>query len=223
MMPRVFGLREYVPIHWTLYIELQFYFLMGLLAVVKLRRQIPTVLLGFVILATLGSLGYVPQWSRIVGHVSLLNHLHLFLFGICLYRWSQMSVTLRWTMLVACAINTITYGSGLSSKPYGGTPYPIAVFALAGLFVAAVNGRARWLEKRWLIGLGAISYSLYLMHEPFGDTFFIWGSRNGLPLGIALPVAFIVALTLATFSTFFVERPSHEYLSKLWKRFRKEG
>lgn len=93
---------------------------------------------------------------------------------------------------------------------------PIALSCAALIVLASSQQAPKLLRSRALIGLGTVSYGLYLWHVPV-----IWWlrSRGLLPLDpvAALPVVLAPSLVLATLSWFCIERPAI-----VWARHRRE-
>ncbi|MCH8178655.1 MAG: acyltransferase [Proteobacteria bacterium] len=102
------------------------------------------------------------------------------------------------------------------------TPFPslYAVVPVVGvlllvLFASADSWGAKMLGARWLVGVGLISYSAYLWHQPIFA--FIRYHGNRLSLGLGLPLvepstatmggAVLLSLALAGLSWRFVEQP----------------
>ena len=80
------------------------------------------------------------------------------------------------------------------------------------IYIAATkNGLHRWLDFGWLQYLGRISYSLYLVHLPFG-TFVVsyltaqFHSRRAVPLAVA--AGFLATLAAAHLLNVLIELPA---------------
>ena len=134
------------PVYWTLALEFQYYLLIGLCfpLLVDTRKH---VWLGTCLV--LCFLGMIP------GAVWVFHWLPLFLLGIAtfFFRVNRISrlvylLSLALLGLLACHVFDIT-------------------IALAGLVTASIITFVDFSSK-WLLQLGAISYSLYLVHYPVG-------------------------------------------------------
>jgi len=152
-------------------------------------------------LATLASLKYIP----------------LFAIGILFYAsrqsgWSPASVA-----TIAASLATVGWFDGLASAAVDA--------ALAAALLLAVAGRLPALSSRPLVALGAISYTLYLVHQNIGYVlireFQLWGAAPSF----AIAAATFVALTLAWWLHRLVEQPAMKWLrgrdpAYFWRRLR---
>ena len=66
-----------------------------------------------------------------------------------------------------------------------------------------------------LVGLGAISYALYLTHQMIGYVAIGWLNQMGVSTDIAVGITLIGAIILAWVLTNGVEKPSAAYLKRI--------
>ena len=66
--------------------------------------------------------------------------------------------------------------------------------------------------------LGAISYSLYLLHQAIGFSVIWQLERHGVAPGLAALAAAVMVTVLATGLTWWVERPAMQAIRRWWKR-----
>lgn len=167
-LQELLALPEIQVVYWTLTYEVQFY-LVTLLgawlwcaARARSRRSAQAAWLlpaAFIVTAVASSLGDQQWMPRGV----FLNYWFAFAAGALAYAAGRRRAGA--TPAVALAlIAAIALWRAPGTVEVFNTP---AMLTAVGLFVAA---RAGWLTagggQRWLIGLGAISYSLYLVHLP---------------------------------------------------------
>ncbi len=88
------------------------------------------------------------------------------------------------------------------------------------LFFAATHGYLRFLVSKLTLWLGAISYSLYLIHRNLGYQVLDWLHAHGVGVVLAVPAAIAGALLLATLLTYGIERPALARI-RIWYRDRK--
>ena len=210
---------------WSLQWEVLFSLLLPLFVViaVKARRfAVPMIALCLVVIAV----GGAEEWVRFMP---------MFLIGALLAtlvsRLGQLkdSIDARRGSNVIWAV-AATAGLGLLVSSWlllpvdVSVPIRVAVFGLTAVgallvvLVAAYWGWARsLLETRLVQWLGAISFSLYLTHEPIviASAYLFGPGRGALAILVAIPAAFIVA------QVFFllVERPSHRLAKRIGRRF----
>ena len=136
---------------------------------------------------------FVPWW-------------YLFMLGACT-RWSLESKAV-WMWTAAVIVSLVV--CGVWHRDW----VPLAGAATAtAILTAAVRGRlATWLNFRWLQYLGAISYSLYLLHTVVGSRALAFGLARLEPdslLVCAALVALAAAISVAAAHLMhrFIERP----------------
>ncbi|MEQ8688286.1 MAG: acyltransferase [Imperialibacter sp.] len=136
------------PVFWTLAIEFQYYVLIGFLYSFLVSKN-KVIQLGTILL-TLCSF-FLIQDNRLV-----FNHLPIFLFGILLFleRYAYLS---RWEFgLLFVLVLVVDFGFL--------DPQQVVAGLFAFVFIRFTKPS---FGKKWLF-LGAISYSLYLLHVPIG-------------------------------------------------------
>jgi peptidoglycan/LPS O-acetylase OafA/YrhL len=89
----------------------------------------------------------------------------------------------------------------------GWVGFCVAFFS-ALLFLLAINGRLAFLTNPVFLWLGAISYSLYLIHRNLGYQSLRWMHEHQLGPALAVSLAIFGALILASLITHGIERPS---------------
>jgi peptidoglycan/LPS O-acetylase OafA/YrhL len=203
---------------WSLAEEEQFYLLWPLLLLVIVRRRNP-ILLTSVLLA--GLLVYKigltelthPPWWRLDSGPD--THADGLLFGslLALVRLRRRTNVPEWFGKIG--ISALAAGAVLGRLSVGWFAFGLPIFeaGLVFLLAAAVSETelAKALRQRHLVGLGKISYSLYLWHGP------VWFAIAALPLSrypvgaIALPTSLGVAVL------------SHRYVEKPFRRHRAAG
>jgi peptidoglycan/LPS O-acetylase OafA/YrhL len=198
-------------VYWTLAIELSFYAIMlGVFLAGQLRRIEWLVIPWLLCQCTWAVLGHKYDLPKIVEISLLLKYAHLFLAGILFYRLRiEGAMPLRHSLLVCCL--------GIQFLLQGATAglFTTGFFAA---FYALTFGRLNWIAKRPLVLLGAISYSLYLVHQNIG--YVIMRRLESFPRSIQIGTAIAASLLMASGLTFFIERPSLRAIRDFYKKQR---
>jgi peptidoglycan/LPS O-acetylase OafA/YrhL len=203
--------------YWSLQAELIFY--VNMLILFRLgafRMPAATVLIWagmawLVLGLQAGAVGEWPLLASILSKVATLGSLKfigLFAIGILLYddRRAVDGRLPRAAALVGC-LATIGAASGTEA---------LAVdLVLAALLAMAVKERLPWLGCRFLTGLGAISYCLYLTHQNVGYVLLGQLHRAGCSGSSALAFTLAVVLLLAVALHRTVEGPALRHLRRI--------
>jgi peptidoglycan/LPS O-acetylase OafA/YrhL len=211
---------------WSLEVEVQFYLLAPLLAMTFairphwLRRAL--FLAAIVIALALQSRedGRIAGTARLVGHnLSIVNSIQYFLVGFAiadLYLerdWAKAATTAAWDIFAPVAIALLAFADrlGLAVLPFA------LPFAFALLFVGALRGSMtrNVLRSRWIVTIGGMCYSIYLIHNP---TIQLVGAliarlhlvdAHGFARALAVDLAFMAPAILFVGAAYFraIERP----------------
>lgn len=198
-------------VYWTLLVELSFYTIMYVLFVTKLIRKIEiiSILWLFVIMAAEYLETY--QFVQIPGYIKfilMLKYGNLFIAGIMFYKLMCNSRLLNYMIiLLALAVEYFIAPDLI---------YLIAIYF--GVFFFFVKGYLKFLSAKPLVFLGAISYSLYLIHQNIGyvvirhlDAYGISGEFS------IIVVPLMVSILLASLIQRYIEQPSLVKIRKIWK------
>jgi peptidoglycan/LPS O-acetylase OafA/YrhL len=82
----------------------------------------------------------------------------------------------------------------------------------------AARGHLSVLNHRILVGLGVISYTLYLVHENIGWAVIQRLEQAGMHSNIAIALALTLAVVLACLLTYVVERPAMRWIRTRYRR-----
>lgn len=207
----ILGYPEINPVFWTLCLEVQFYLIYVLILafgkndpLVRMQgRGVAAILTISILVSLLWPTGLVPgePWRG-----SFLPLWHGFLLGVGAY-WSWRFAELR--VFFAGFALIVAVAGVIRSDAFSFT----CAAAASLIFAVALFGRLDfWLRWSWLQFLGAISYSLYLIHNPItGATFRVGNMLTGDTLiaeTIWMLGALIACILSATALYYLVERPS---------------
>ena len=199
---------------WSLAVEEQFYIVYPLLLAFLQRRWPGRLRLAIALLAALSfaaalatlaysarSAFFLPHtraWELLLGATVALTPAPVWLAG----RWREAAMGLG-LLLIASALLCLGEDSGIPGFaalwPTAGT----ALVLLAGAAGPSLVGRG--LAWRPLVGLGLISYSLYLWHWPL--LVLLRENQVGAATPLQVGLALLLALALAILTWAFVEQP----------------
>ena len=194
------GLPWLNPVYWSLAIELQFYILIGLAmpALVAMRPALRLVAIASMILLPMA----LPQ----VSGATIIPALPFFATGLLTF------------LLTAGLVRPAAYWVALASVGAALIAARGWAEALAAVAPAAAIIGLRIPRVGPVAWLGAISYSLYLLHVPVGGRVVSLATRvSASPIFELLVVAVAFALAVAAAATLhaLVERPSRQLAARI--------
>jgi peptidoglycan/LPS O-acetylase OafA/YrhL len=200
-------------VYWSLTVELAFYFCMWGLWRVRLLGRIEAVLLGWIGLTLLWWL--VPALPSRIGMLLVVRYIPFFAIGMAAYR--VRTGARRWSEQLP------VLSLGLAAVALVETPEAAGVYAaVIAVFVALVGGKLGWLANPPLLWLGALSYTIYLIHQNFGYALIAALERAGLSPWLALICAIVATLVVAQLIHDAIEQPALRMIRGWWKQ-RGEG
>jgi peptidoglycan/LPS O-acetylase OafA/YrhL len=215
---------------WSLEVEIQFYLLAPLLALLfairgKAARRATLV----AICAASTALSWLCLHPGQRASLTIARFLHFFLVGflladVYLTDWAQKpSRSLRWDLVSLVGWPLLVFAWSLGAAPAAGLApasepaltaffFPVAVFFL---YCAAFRGQLtnRFFTNPWITAIGGMCYSIYLLHNPVLNT--ILARTKGLApassyaANLSLQLAVVTPLLLLPCALYFlcVEKP----------------
>ncbi len=133
--------------------------------------------------------------------VAMADYGHLFIAGMMFYdiRADPHSRVSGLGLIAACLLYGFLFQNQVELR--------LTVLFYALMYLLAVN-RLRWLAARPLDWMGAISYTLYLVHQNVGFVIIRSAYQHGVTSPtVAIAAAIVVSMTLATLITVCIEQP----------------
>jgi peptidoglycan/LPS O-acetylase OafA/YrhL len=199
-------------VYWTLTCELMFYAWMFLLYKLGWLANANRVVACWLAIATLSLLctkifGYFP-WK--LTRFMLLQYAYLFAAGILFYLvYTRQATKLSYALLGLCVVNAaLVHGFGIPL---------LFICSFFSIFLLIALGKAEFLNLRPLTFLGAISYSLYLLHENMGYLTLKLLNDQGINPDLAVFINVLLAIGVATLATFLVERPAMNAIRRAYR------
>lgn len=212
MVQRAFGVQDIESVYWTLWAELRFYVLVGVLLALGMTRNR---LVAFAAVWPVAAAVAVQSGSTLGATVLVGTDAPLFAGGMVLFLLTRerRSPVLWLVLALNVALAGVMSGRSQSLRiatstdvTIGPQTYWIAILACFALVAAVALTRLDRLSWRWLTVVGALTYPLYLLHSSWGQ-WMIGKTSPYLPAGVTFALVTVVMLAVAYLVHRFVERP----------------
>jgi peptidoglycan/LPS O-acetylase OafA/YrhL len=208
------------PVYWTLFIEVRFYLLMAVLWFALGRSEArATAAIAVVALLAVTAQGFALQqgltgWSGALDLLLFPAHICLFACGVLYNRLHRgVATSLEKVALALLAVLGALRVIGAPDDPalFINLIVWLALFHAGFILVARRSPLIGWLRWQPLVGIGLISYSLYLVHQGVGLALISRLPSNWpLPLqlaGVALVMALVTAIAWLSWRLLEQRRP----------------
>lgn len=211
MVQEILGAQHLDGSYWTLGVELFFYAQMLAWFMLGLLPRIRIIIGAWLVLAVAYGLCTKAgvHFSYTVREVLILKHIPFFALGVLFYRMhcnagNRIDAGMVGLCLLAIAI---------AYAPV----YLAVATTCVGIFWLFLSGRLRWLGTAPMAYLGAISYSLYLLHQSIGFVLIHRMEQRGVAPLAAVAITVGVIFVMATLLTYLVERPALRWIRSTWR------
>ncbi|WP_368393254.1 acyltransferase family protein [Psychrosphaera sp. 1_MG-2023] len=223
MIPLFFWIKPIDGSYWTLMYELFFYLWIAIFfswsKEIKIRPLV-VIYSCYVILTLMQLFIELPQKLQ---YLLLYPHLQQFLSGIILYKiWSLNNSRATRPLYI---LLFLFYASHLiMSLSNSGRLNLISALMIGfylAIFILLLQNRLKILENKYLIKLGVLSYSLYLIHQQIGYLTISFLREHYFPTSIAILITSLFVIALAFIINKYIEVPSNRFVKNHLNSLRK--
>jgi peptidoglycan/LPS O-acetylase OafA/YrhL len=198
--------------YWSLYVEVKFYLVAGLLYFISRKRFVGS-MCAILIIATILHVVRIPVLSGLSDRALIPLHLPWFIFGVGFYYVYKSEHWQRWIAPFMCAVLClgVLQLSDRANVPTWTIPLLPALF-LAALRMEALRKVLAW---RPLAIAGTASYSCYLLHQYIGVALLNWlpAPIQSRLAGVAIVVGLMALMTVLSILSFrLLEAPASRWL-----------
>jgi peptidoglycan/LPS O-acetylase OafA/YrhL len=211
---------------WTLYVELTFYISISIVAFCKGLDKIELLIWIGLLLTTAINVAYILIGNSSATYMRffiiarelmpIISYFGFFAGGILYYRIYTLGWSVnRIVLLIICLLFTLLIHtiSGRLNLFFSAFERLICVAIFNFLFILIILNKANFLKTRWLLYMGTISYTLYLIYAGIGMNISIMLFQY-INKFLALVIGLTVAIILSAFITFKLERPIQKWLKR---------
>jgi peptidoglycan/LPS O-acetylase OafA/YrhL len=212
MLQPAFGVPHVDGVYWTLWVELRFYVLVGILLVVGLTGAR---VLAFAALWPAAAAMAHNAGLDLVADLLIWDYAPLFAGGMALFLLTKdRRSLLAWLVLAENVILGAAWSGRetaaiITANVDRAVPDALSAALVTACFAAvalATLTRLRHVSAAWLTTAGALTYPLYLVHEYWG-WWVIHLLHDSLPRYVVLGIAVAVVVAMAWLIQRFVEKP----------------
>jgi peptidoglycan/LPS O-acetylase OafA/YrhL len=209
-----FQIKDVDGAYWTLAIELTFYFIMLCIFVFKKLKYIAWICLIWLLLSVCFAAFDIPLGNYIKA-ILILRFAPLFVGGIVFYLLINKPKDIYLHILVLSSLSAECYLLYQLDSDF--IVYWIVSFFYM-LFYLFIYNKLEFISNKFLVFLGSISYTLYLIHENIGMGLIYWLKKIADVQLFYLPITIFLVIIIASFITFYIERPAMNWIRNYYKK-----
>lgn len=208
MFHEYFGTPHIDGVYWTLTVELTFYFWVFIL---YLFRQLKNAELWMtpVLLLTIMQAKDIIELPVFVNRLFLVYHINFFIAGIGFYKLVNKKATRLTPIIIIFSL--LSTAVTISVKHF------ILFSFFYSVFFFAVSSRLKFLSFKPFVFLGAISYSLYLLHQNIGFIIINKFNEHHLNPNSGAVLSLLLCITIASLLNKYIEKPSLIFIRNVYK------
>lgn len=215
MVENWFNIGTLDGVYWTLQVEMLFYIVLAILIRLHSVDKALPVMTSIVIWSLVDHL-VIPRdvWPfyQAIRRLAFIDVAFLFTLGILIYRLQRQTFNRRHALVVFLCLASPATANYFPNNPISDTGISAL---LAVILYLASKEKIKALAWKPLLFLGAISYSLYLIHHSLGQALLYYADRRGLDANAALAAVLVICTVLAYLMRVFVELPGLRWLRAL--------
>jgi peptidoglycan/LPS O-acetylase OafA/YrhL len=201
MFQSAFFVKDIDGAYWTLFVELSFYIVMGLLFKFNQLKNIQLICFGWLLLCLLFYFFKIPL-GNYIKVLLLLRQAPLFISGIGFY---FLFSTQKMKSLYLILLGLSSYLIIIQEYKPEINELIILLFIHFSMYLFVI-GKLKFIILKPFLFLGKVSYPLYLIHEEVGSTIIFW-----LKKVLDFQIFYVpITITLVTFLAFLI----HKYVEK---------
>lgn len=212
MIPALFKTPYVDGVYWTLLYELKFYLLIFLVYISGLIKKIEYLAI-FPIIIIISSFIFNIEHTlfyKILNFFLILDYLPYFISGIMLYKIHEKN----YNILTICVLVT-TILINLYNIKYDFLWFILLTYLI---FILISLNKINWISNKFLVYLGSISYSLYLIHQNLGYIVLNYCNKIDLESYLSLFIAIMLSIFISSVITYIIEKPIINYLKNKYKK-----
>ena len=206
MFQSAFFIKDIDGAYWTLFVELTFYLVMGVIFKLNQLKNIQIICFGWLILSLLFYFFDIP-FDKYIKVLLLLRYAPLFISGIGYYlMYRNNKIDFLYLIIFSFFTYLIIWQE---DKIFPPKFFDILVLFIINIILFfLVKGKLKFLICKPIQLLGNISYPLYLLHANLGYCIMYWLKKIIDIQIFYLPIAILSVIILAYFIHIYVEKPS---------------
>jgi peptidoglycan/LPS O-acetylase OafA/YrhL len=185
-------------VYWSLTVELTFYFWIFVLYLFNKSDKADLYAIPILLISITSFSGLVHYPGEIY-KLFILKSIPFFTAGICFFKIKNTRENYQTYVALILSL--------LATIPIYGLEYFYVFIGMFLLFYLLITDFLKFLNNKYFIYLGGISYSLYLLHQNIGYIIINEMYKYQLPGWLAISSALFATISLSIIFTYKIERP----------------